>query len=141
MMLMHVIDGTDMKLGRLASQITKKLLNGEEVHLVNAEKLVIVGNPAQICGRYLTKRGIKHKGTPERSPKWPRVPHMLVKRMIRGMLPRESSRGRAALKRLRVYTGNPKDLKSNLTVEKASFDGISKHVTIHELCRSIGYQG
>lgn len=138
---MHVLDGTDMKIGRLASQITKKLLNGEEVHLVNAEKLVIVGNPRQISDRYKQKRTLKNKGTPERSPKWPKVPHMLVKRMIRGMLPRESSRGKDALKKLRVYTGNPKDLKSNLKIEKASFDGVSKHLTIDELCRGMGYQG
>ncbi|MEW6749075.1 MAG: 50S ribosomal protein L13 [Candidatus Micrarchaeota archaeon] len=138
---MHVLDGTNMRLGRLASQITKKLLGGEEVHLINAEKLVIVGNPKQISQRYLTKRGIRHKGTPERSPKWPRLPHMLVKRMIRGMLPRENSRGKAALKRLKVYTGNPKDLKSNLKIEKAEFDGITKHITVHDLCKSIGYQG
>lgn len=140
-MIMHVLDGTNMKLGRLASQITKKLLQGEEVHLVNAEKLVIVGNPKQISQRYLTKRGLKHKGTPERSPKWPKLPHLLVKRMIRGMLPRDSSRGRDALKKLRVYTGNPKDLKTDLKIENAGFDGMSKHITIDELCRSMGYQG
>jgi ribosomal protein L13 len=66
---------------------------------------------------------------------------MLVKRMMRGMLPRESSRGKAALGRLRVYTGNPKKLEQNFKVEKADFDGVSKHLTINELCRSIGYEG
>jgi ribosomal protein L13 len=66
---------------------------------------------------------------------------MLVKRMIRGMLPRKSSRGVAALKRLRVYTGNPKKLETNLKLDDADFDGVSKHLTIHELCKSIGYSG
>ncbi len=141
-MLMQVIDGTNMVFGRLASQIAKRLISGEEVHLINSEKLVIIGNPKQISGRYLTKRGIRHKGTPERSPVWPRIPHMLVKRMIRGMLPsRETSRGREALRRLRVYTGNPKKLEAKIKVEGADYDGISRHVTIHELCRSIGYSG
>ncbi|MEW6721729.1 MAG: 50S ribosomal protein L13 [Candidatus Micrarchaeota archaeon] len=138
---MHVVDGTDKIFGRLASQIAKRLMLGEEVHLINAEKLVIVGDPKVVSGRYLTKRGIRHKGTPERSPVWPKIPHMLVKRMIRGMLPRESARGRDALKRLRVYTGNPKKLDSTLKPEKAEFDGISKHITIQELCRSIGHSG
>ncbi|MEW6035646.1 MAG: 50S ribosomal protein L13 [Candidatus Micrarchaeota archaeon] len=138
---MQVVDGTNMVFGRLASQVAKRLMQGEEVHLINAEKLVIVGNPKQVSARYLTKRGIKHKGTPERSPVWPRIPHMLVKRMIRGMLPRESSRGRDALKRLRVYTGNPKKLEGSLKLEKAGFDGVSKHITIHELCKSIGFPG
>jgi large subunit ribosomal protein L13 len=138
---MNVIDGTNLIFGRMASQIAKRLMKGEEVHLINAEKLVIMGNPEQIAQRYLTKRGIRHKGTPERSPVWPRIPHMLVKRMMRGMLPRESSRGKAALGRLRVYTGNPKKLEQNFKVEKADFDGVSKHLTINELCRSIGYEG
>jgi len=141
-MLMHVVDGTNMVFGRLASQIAKKRISGEEIHLINAEKLVILGNPKQITQRYLTKRGIRHKGTPERSPVWPKIPHMLVKRMIRGMLPsRETTRGRVALKRLRVYTGNPKNLEAKLAVEGAEFDGISRHTTIHEICRSIGYSG
>lgn len=138
---MLVVDGTNMIFGRLASQIAKKLIGGEEVHLINAEKMVIRGNPAQIAGRYLTKRGIKHKGTPERSPVWSRVPHMLVKRMIRGMLPRKTTRGKDALGRLRVYTGNPKRMHESIKFEGAAFDGVSKHITVHALCRRIGYTG
>jgi large subunit ribosomal protein L13 len=138
---MLVIDGTNMVFGRLASQVAKKLMLGEEVHLVNAEKMIIRGNPVEITGRYRIKRTLKNKGTPEHSPVWSKVPHMLVKKMIRGMLPRKTLRGIEALHRLRVYTGNPKNLKENLKVENATFDGISKHVTIHEICRSIGYQG
>ena len=140
-MILMIVDGTNMIFGRLASQIAKKLLLGEEVHLINAEKIVIVGDPAQISQRYLTKRGLRHKGTPERSPVWPKVPHMLVKRMIRGMLPRETSRGKDALGRLRVYTGNPKNLSGPAKVEAAEYDGVSKHITIHQLCRSIGNSG
>ncbi len=140
-MIMQIIDGTDMVFGRLASQIAKKLLLGEEVYLINAEKIVIKGDPKQIRERYLEKRGLKNKGTPERSPVWPKVPHMLVKRMIRGMLPRKTKRGLAALRRLMVYTGNPKNLKTSLEIEGADFDGVSRHITIQELCRNIGYTG
>ncbi len=140
-MIMQVIDGTDMVFGRLASQIAKKILLGEEVYLINAEKIVIKGDPKQIRERYLEKRGLKNKGTPERSPVWPKVPHMLVKRMIRGMLPRKTKRGLAALRRLMVYTGNPKNLKTSLEIEGADFDGVSRHITIQELCRNIGYTG
>jgi large subunit ribosomal protein L13 len=138
---MLTIDGTNMIFGRLASQVAKKLMNGEEVNLVNAEKMVIMGNPVQISGRYKLKRTIKHKGTPEHSPVWSRVPHMLVKKMIRGMLPRKTTPGKDALARLKVYTGNPRNLKENIKLENATFDGVSKHITVHELCRSIGYTG
>lgn len=141
MIIMLVIDGTNMIFGRLASQIAKKILLGEQVQLINAEKLVIRGSPKQIADRYRIKRSIKHKGTPERSPKWPKIPHLLVKRMMRGMLPRKSSRGIDALRRLIVYTGNPKKLQENAKLENASFDGASKHITIYDLCRMIGYSG
>jgi large subunit ribosomal protein L13 len=138
---MQVVDATNMIFGRAASQIAKRLINGEEIHIINAEKFVIVGNPVEIVGRYKVKRTLKNKADPEKSPKWPKVPHMLVKRMIRGMLPRENSRGKAALERLMVYTGNPKNMDTSLKIENASFDGLAKHVTIHELCRKIGYTG
>ena len=138
---MAVVDGSNMVFGRLASQIAKKLMSGEEVHLINAERMVIVGQPAVITGKYAIRKSIKHKGKPEKSPVWSRTPHLLVKRMIRGMLPRESTRGKDALHRLRVYKGNPKNMSADTKVENAEFDGVSKHVTIHELCRSIGYSG
>jgi large subunit ribosomal protein L13 len=138
---MQIIDGDNKIFGRLASQIAKKLLKGEEVHLVNAEKIVIMGNPQEITQRYLTKRGIRHKGTPERSPVWPKIPHLLVKRMIRGMLPMKSSRGKIALGKLRVHTGNPKKMEVNTKVENAEYDGVSKHVKIYDICKSIGYSG
>jgi large subunit ribosomal protein L13 len=141
MIIMAIVDGTNLVFGRASSQIAKKLLLGEEVHLVNSERMVLVGNPKQISERYKTKRRLKHKGNPEKSPKWSKVPHLLIKRMIRGMLPHKSARGRDALKRLRVYTGNPKKMEQDLKLEKASYDGVSKHMTVHELCKSIGYSG
>jgi large subunit ribosomal protein L13 len=138
---MQVLDATNMVFGRTASQIAKRLISGEEVHVINAEKFVIVGNPNQIVEKYAHYRTLKNKADPEKSPKWSKVPHMLVKRMVRGMLPRESSRGKAALGRLMVYTGNPKNMEQNLKLEKASFDGLSKHITVHELCKRLGYTG
>ncbi len=138
---MQVIDAKDTIFGRAASQIAKKLINGEEIQIINAEQFVIVGNPEQIIQRYSTKRGLKHKGNPELSPKWPKVPHMLVKKMVSGMLPRKSSRGKEALGRLMVYTGNPKNMDGNLKLEKVSFDGLAKHITIADLCKRIGYTG
>ncbi len=140
-MIFMIVDATNLRFGRAASQIAKRLIGGEEIHIINAEKFVLVGNPDKVVERYLVKRGLKHKGTPEHSPKWSKVPHILVKRMVRGMLPISSSRGRAALKRLRVYTGNPDNKSGDLKLEKADFDGVSKHITIHELCRNLGYSG
>ena len=138
---MQIIDATNTRFGRAASQIAKKLIQGEEIHIINAENFVLVGDPKVIVERYITKRGLKNKANPEKSPKWSKVPHMLVKRMVRGMLPIKAARGRAALARLRVFTGNPNNASANLKLEKAEFDGVSKHITINDLCRMMGYSG
>ncbi len=138
---MQVLDATNMIFGRAASQIAKRLILGEEVRIINAEKFVLVGNPEQIVERYLIKRRLRHKGNPEKSPTWSKVPHLLVKRMVRGMLPIKTASGRAAIKRLKVFTGNPENLNQNLKLEKASYDGLSKHITVHDLCKKMGYSG
>ncbi len=135
---MLVIDGTNLIIGRAASQIAKKLLEGEQVHLVNAENLVIIGNPAEIIEHYKQRRRIQHKGTPERSPSWPKVPNMLVRRIIRGMLPWKRSRGKEAYKRLFVYTGNPKKLEGK-TLETSVVKSVRRSITISELCRNLGH--
>ncbi len=137
---MIVIDGTDVIFGRMASTLAKKAMQGEEIHLINAEKLVLNGRPADITERYLERRRAKNKADPEYSPKWPRIPHMLVKRMIRGMLPWKTARGKTAYKRIFVYTGNPKELKAGEFKAK-KHDGISPHITIEGLCKKMGYKG
>lgn len=45
---MKVIDGTDAVLGRLASFAAKQALLGEEIVIVNCEKVIITGNRANI---------------------------------------------------------------------------------------------
>ena len=137
---MIVIDGTDVIFGRMASNVAKKAMGGEEIHLINAEKIILNGRPADIMERYLERRRTKNKADPEYSPKWPRIPHMLVKRMIRGMLPWKTARGKQAYKRIFVYTGNPKDLKAGEFKAK-KHDGISPHITIEGLCKKMGYKG
>ena len=41
---MKVIDASECIMGRLASAVAKSLLNGEEIHIVNAENAVISGS-------------------------------------------------------------------------------------------------
>ncbi|MBI2079542.1 50S ribosomal protein L13 [Candidatus Micrarchaeota archaeon] len=137
---MLVVDGTNHVLGRLGSQIAKKILNGEEVHLINSENIVITGSPQSIIEKYKQRRRIKHKGRPEKSPNWPRVPNMLVRRIIRGMLPWKSATGREAFKKLKTYTGNPGKFESAKEFQVAKFNGNSRFITLGELCRQLGYQ-
>ncbi len=138
---MVVVDGKGKVLGRLASRVAKMLLEGKEVHLINAEHIIITGDPKLIVERYKVRRRLQNKHDPEKSPKWPKVPWMLVRRIIRGMLPRKKLRGRMAFKRLRVYNGNPAGLAVDTEIEEAIKPLPSKYITIGELCRHLGWKG
>lgn len=102
-----IINAENLILGRLASFVAKKLLEGEKIVIVNAEKTVLTGNRRYLINRYQQRTRIKTKSNPRRGPFWPRTPHGIVKRTIRGMLPWKKPRGKQAHKRLKVYTGIP----------------------------------
>ena len=103
-----IVDATGLVLGRLASVTAKRLLAGEEIQIINAEKAIITGSKDNIYDKYLARR---HRGTKERGPYYPRRPEMIFLRTVRGMLPYKLRRGRDAMSRLRVYIGVPKELK------------------------------
>jgi large subunit ribosomal protein L13 len=140
--MVTIIDGSDCIFGRLASQVAKRLLKGEEIYLVNAEKIIMSGDKRYIVERYKQRRAMKHKGNPEKSPKWSRVPHLFVKRLLRGMLPRKKAVGRMALRRLKVFTGDPFPDKEKEVIQEAKAGAhLKKYITIGELCKELGWSG
>jgi large subunit ribosomal protein L13 len=139
---MIVIDAKDARIGRISTFVAKKLLEGEEVRIVNAEEAVISGKPQITIEKYTARRQLQFKGNPEKSPYWPKVPDRFVKRLIRGMLPRKKARGREAYGKLRVYMGVPADVKGEpMKVEGSELGKLNKYIRIRELCKHIGYQG
>ena len=131
---MAAIDGTGLIFGRLATHIAKRLINGEDIALINAEKIVMTGRPEVTIEKFKKRRGARNKATPEHSPSWSKLPHLLVKKMIRGMLPRRTSRGSQALKRLMVYTGNPKNLNA-VSIPDIECDKSKPFIVIEYLCK------
>jgi len=105
--MVTVIDADGLLLGRMASLIARRLIDGEEIAVVNAERAIVSGNRAMVLARYEQKR---KRGSREGGPHYPRRPDQIVKRTIRGMVPYRSSRGRDAFKRVRVYVGVPDEL-------------------------------
>ena len=93
-----IIDATGLTLGRLSTNIAKRLLEGEEIAIINSEKAMISGKKSSIKERYKQKREV---GTYRKGPFYPRLPDQIVKRTIRGMLPYQKPHGRTAFKRLR----------------------------------------
>lgn len=106
------LDGTRMRLGRLATQVAKQLINGNSVVIVNVEKMVVSGSRASAMSKYTNWMKRRTFKNPEDvGPKQHRTPDRLIYSSIRNMLPK-SPTGKAALKRLKVYVGVPESLKS-----------------------------
>ncbi len=136
-----VIDASGHILGRLSSVIAKRLLKGERIVVVNAEKAVITGEKSAVFQRYKDKydRGSKEKG-----PYFPKHPEKIFKRTVRGMLPWSSRRGREAYRRLRVFIGVPEELRnvSFERVENALLEKVSKtekFVSLEEVSKHLGW--
>ena len=105
-----VIDATDCIAGRMATNVAKRLMKGEHIAIVNAEKAVITGSIESILTRMKSRLSMAPKGNPHKGPKYSRMPDRILKRVVRGMLPWKKQSGRYAYKNLRVYIGVPQEL-------------------------------
>ncbi len=138
----RIIDAEGHILGRLSSYIAKRLLEGERIVVVNAEKVIITGNPENVFERYKEKydRGSKEKG-----PYFPRHPEKIFKRTVRGMLPWKTGKGREAYRRLRVFIGVPDELKNKELekIEIALYEKVSKserYVLLEDISSYLGFE-
>ncbi len=136
---MIVVDATGLVMGRLASVTAKKLLAGEEIRIVNAEKALVTGGKESIFAEYGQTRDRGHK---ERGPYFPRRPEMILKRTVRGMLPYKMGRGRDAFSRLRIFVGIPRELKGmqleQPTAAKMRTESNNKYIELGALSRRLG---
>jgi len=137
-----LLDGDGAIAGRLAAFAANKLLTGRKVVILNSEKTVISGNRRVIASRYKAKRNIQNKADPDKSPKTPRRPDLLLKRIIYGMLPTSRRNCRSdAMKNLRCFLGVPAEFEGKQaekpvkTVEELHRDS----VTLLKLARTLGW--
>ena len=107
-----VVDASGAIVGRLASHVAKRLLDGDEIVVVNAEKAIITGRTEHIVDAFKTRLGRRTLGTQTKAPKHPRRPETYVRRVVRGMLPWKKPRGKQAYRRLKVYLGVPPELQA-----------------------------
>jgi len=135
-----VIDASGLILGRMASVVAKRLLLGESIVIVNAEKAALSGKR---LSRVREARAFLEVGHLGKGPFHPRRPDRIVRRTVRGMLPHRMSKGRAALKRLRVFLGVPLEFKEVQfqTIPQADVNRLKcSYVTVGEFAREIGYR-
>ncbi len=111
-----VVDGTDKVLGRLASEIARRLRGkhkaiytphmdtGDYIVVVNADKIRVTGNKAQ------QKMYYRHSGYPggiygsNFTQLKSKHPERVLEKAVKGMLPK-GPLGYAMLKKLKVYKG------------------------------------
>ncbi|MDP2628758.1 MAG: 50S ribosomal protein L13 [Nanoarchaeota archaeon] len=128
---MKIIDGTNAILGRLASYAAKESLQGEEVVILNSEKVIITGNKKNIKEKFLQKR--RRVGSIQVGPKISRASERIVKRTIRGMLPNyREGRGREAFKRIKCFKGIPKEFADKKMI-KSGKEKTKKFIKVEDL--------
>lgn len=132
-----VINAEGHILGRLSTNVAKRLLNGEKVIVVNAEKAIITGNRAMIFNNYTAKY---KRGKQINGPFFPKRADLILKRTVRGMIPYKTSRGREVYRNLKVFVGVPQDMASTKmeTVEAATNLYSDKYVTLAEVSEHLG---
>lgn len=136
------LDATNQIAGRLASRIAKLLLSGKRVVVVNAENSLISGSRTSVLTEWKEKLEITSRVNPIYGPIHPRRPDNILKRMVRGMVPRKKPKGAMAMKHLRVHIGTPSDLKMGKVTQfedTGATRPIPVYVTMRELSKNLGW--
>ena len=113
----YVVDATDQRLGRLATEVasilrgknkptfTPNMDTGDFVVIVNAEKVVVTGNKSS------QKLYRRHSGRPGGmktetfAQLQDRIPERIIEKAVKGMLPKNAL-GRKLFTKLKVYAGS-----------------------------------
>ena len=139
-----VIDAANCISGRICSNVSKLLLQGNRVTIVNAEKAMLSGQRYKTIQLYKEHLEINSVTNPIHGPFHPRRPDTILTKMVRGMIPKRKSSGIEAFKRLRVYIGIPESLKNS---EMKYYDDSkitkpsSYYITVGEVAKEIGWSG
>ena len=135
----NIINADGLIIGRMASIVAKRLLSGEQVIIVNAEKAMLSGKRKT---KVMKAKEFLEVGYPEKGPFHYRRPDRIVRRTVRGMLPFKQPKGKQAYKRLKVFIGIPAELKDQ-KMETLAHAQASKltcpHLTVGEFAKEIGW--
>jgi len=130
-----VIDARNCIVGRVASEVAQRALDGEKIAVINAEDAVITGSDEDVMETYRTRTEVGS----DRGPYYPKRPDGIFKRAIRGMLPYKTDRGREAFENVRVYVGNPFD-EDGEALDDTTLDRLSniKFLSLGEVSANLG---
>ena len=137
--MVTIIDGRNAVLGRLGSLVAQRIMDGEEIVVVNAESIVVTGERDMVFADYKA-RVDRGDTTKRKGPFYPRRADLLFKRSVRGMIPWTSTSGREAYRRLHVFVGTPKQFADAETekVEDAMKKISGKYTTLGAISKFLG---
>ena len=140
-----VVDATNCIAGRMCSHVSKLLLQGNKVTIVNAEKAMLSGNNRyKTIDLYKEHLEINSVTNPIHGPFHPRRPDTILSKMVRGMVPKRKTSGQEAHQRLRVYIGVPEEMKS-AKMESFADSKITKpeayYISVGDIAKQIGWKG
>jgi len=135
-----IVNAEGLILGRMASTVAKRLLKGETITIVNAEKAVISGKRKS---KVREAKEFLEVGHPRKGPVHHRRPDRIVRRTVRGMLPYKKPKGKQAYKRLKVFVGAPEKFGGQTmeTLADANAEKLTcPYFTVAELAKEIGWE-
>jgi large subunit ribosomal protein L13Ae len=141
-----IVDGRGHLLGRLASVVAKQLLEGQAVTVVRCDEINISGHLANNRIKFMKYLRKRMNTNPRRGPYHYRAPSMIFFKAVRGMVPRKSASGQAALARLKVFDGvpHPYDTKKKMVVPQAlrvlKLKPQSKFCVLGQLASTVGWK-
>ena len=135
--MVAIIDAENHIAGRLATVIAKRIMKGEEIVVVNAEKIIITGERDSVLAAYKQKKDL---GNVKSGPFFPRRADLIMKRTVRGMIPWKTTSGREAYRRLKVFVGVPKEFVDSPKekVDVAIKAGLTQYVTLSQIAEFLG---
>jgi large subunit ribosomal protein L13 len=134
-----LVNAEGLIVGRMCSKVAKRLLNGEQLIILNAEKAVFSGKKKS---KVMEAKQFLEVGAPRRGPFHYRRPDRFLRKTVRGMLPFKQPKGKSAYKRLKVFMGIPVELEGQNMItfaEASSADLRGPHFTLAEMARELGW--
>lgn len=141
-----VVDGKGHLMGRLASIIAKEALNGQDVIVVRCEEIDISGREHRNRKNFQSYLNKRTNTNPRWGPFHHRAPSKILLKAVRGMVPRKTKRGEAALRRIKAYEGIPPEFakKKRMVVPNAlrvtHLRPSSKYTNLGRLASEFGWK-
>lgn len=136
------VDASGQIAGRLCSKIALELLSGKRVIVLNAENALVSGRSTSVFRQWQARLEIYSHVNPMYGPIHPRRPDNILRRMVRGMVPKTKTKGVVAMRRLRVYMGVPAkyaSVKTSKFEDALATRPLPSYTTIAEIAKNIGW--